>query len=941
MGLKSSIPSFDFIAFDLETTGLDAMRDEIIEIAAVRFAQGEVAERFQCFVRPVRPVPTFIKQLTGITDAQLADGVPVAEALARLDEFLGEAIIVGHNVGFDLGFHEEARSRLHLTPRAYRYLDTLTLSRIYQPFLDSHKLESVAQSHGLTIERAHRAIDDAEATGHVLLKLLELMHTMPLATNARLQELARLATDGSELAWLLEQTTDHQRKHALMTKQPQAKEFAPANAIEHDMPGGRFYALEDVFGEGGLFAQVFEGYEHRPGQVQMASAVEQAQHNGECLLVEAGTGVGKSLAYLVPAIQFAERNHTRVVVSTNTKNLQEQLFHKDLPAIRSAVDVPFRAVLLKGRENYLCPRKWHETTVTMRNVSPWEAGGLLDLMVWAEQTQTGDVSENSSFSRKRYGGLWKRLAADRHFCQGKRCSHYKQCWLMDVRQRSEDAHIIIVNHSLLLADVMGGNTTLGDYEHLVIDEAHNLPDAASNHLGVSLSWADVSAFFGQLSSARARWQGGTIPLFKAAVVKCGLPEQKKDALQKAAEAIEALLQQREEEVRQLFVEAGSVCAHAGSYGKLRLRDMSEHAFLVPALQSFETIFAELERRLGNLRESLANTSAQLFGEQDAHLSRLDAARQRCGEFREALEPFLSTDYDDHAYWFSSFHAEPNAPNGMLHAAPLNIDDILHEHLYEGLRSLVCTSATLALRGVFKYFSHRVGLDRQENRRELVVPSPFDYAQQCKVLVAGFLPDPKDEKFYAPQALSVLRDLVSQTRVGSMVLFTSHRDLQHAADTLMQPFYEQDILLLAQTHGTSRTSLLNQFRKHGQAVLLGTSSFWEGVDVRGEALSLLALYKLPFQVPSEPIVEAHIERLKRQGHNPFQHYQLPTALLRFRQGIGRLIRSRSDRGVILILDRRVLTKSYGKYFGAISPTPWRATQEPVELLDIVTRFFRSV
>ncbi|MCD4828176.1 MAG: DEAD/DEAH box helicase [Candidatus Cloacimonetes bacterium] len=940
MRLKGSAPLLDFIAFDLETTGLDAMRDEIIEIAAVRFENGEVSKRFNCFVHPSGPVPAFIKQLTGITDAELAGGKPPATAMRELDEFLGESLVVGHNTPFDIGFHDEVRVRLNLAPRAFRTLDTLTLSRIFQPFIDNHKLETVAAACGVEILRAHRAIDDAEATGHVLLYLLAHMHDhVPLAVNVRLLELAALSSDKSELAWLLERVTDHQRRHALLVKQPTAREFAPANAIEHDVPSGKVYPLEAVFGDGGLFAGHFEGYEYRQGQVEMASAVEQALHTGECLLVEAGTGVGKSLAYLVPAIQFAERTQTRVVVSTNTKNLQEQLFHKDLPAIRDAVDVPFHAVLLKGRDNYVCPRKWSELT-PQRGVSPWEAGGLLQLVVWVEQTRTGDISENSSFSRKQYASLWKRLAADRHFCMGKRCSHFKRCWLMDVRRRSEDAHIVIVNHSLLLTDVMGGNTTLGDYKRLVIDEAHNLSDAASHHLGITLSWTDINVFFGQLSSARSRWQGGTLPLFKAAVAKSGIPDDKKQTLQHATEAIEHLIEDGGFELKGLFVNAGSVCEREGSYGKLRLRDMATHAFLQPGLEAAAAMFAELERRLINLRESLATTSAQLFGEQDAHLNRLDGTVQRCGEFRVSLEPFLQPDFDDHAYWLSSFNAEQDAPNGMLHAAPLNIDEILNERLYDRLETLVCTSATLALRGVFKYFAHRVGLDRQENRRELVVPSPFDYTKQCRVLVAGFLPDPKDD-FFRPQALAVLRDLIGQTRTGSLVLFTSHRDLQNAADFLAQPLYEQDIMLLAQRRGTGRTSLLNQFRRHDSSVLLGTSSFWEGVDVRGAALSMLALYKLPFQVPSEPIVEAHIERLKRQGLNPFQHYQLPTALLRFRQGVGRLIRSRSDRGVILILDRRVLTKSYGHYFNEISPTPWRATQDPIELLDIVTAFFRSL
>ncbi len=354
-------------------------------------------------------------------------------------------------------------------------------------------------------------------------------------------------------------------------------------------------------------------------------------------------------------------------------------------------------------------------------------------------------------------------------------------------------------------------------------------------------------------------------------------------------------------------------------------------------------FVTIEQRLGGLRDVLNTLSQQRFAGLDTQIERLNGARQRCTEFLDSLETFCEPDFENRAYWFSSFQAaDPDTPNGMLNAAPLNIDDILDDQLFSRVSSLVCTSATLALRGSFKYFTHRVGLDRRETLRELVVPSPFDYEEQCRVAVAGFLPDPtKDEKFFHAQALSLLRDLIIRARVGSMVLFTSHRDLLAAADYLAQPLYEQDIPLLVQRDNAGRTALLNQFRNHGSSVLLGTSSFWEGVDVRGEALSLLVLYKLPFQVPSEPIVEAHCERLQRQGLTPFMHYQLPTALLRFRQGMGRLIRSRADRGVVLILDNRVLTKTYGRYFEEITPTRLRRATQPIELLDHVAGFFRSI
>jgi DNA polymerase III epsilon subunit-like protein len=346
--------SSDFVAFDLETTGLDAVRDEIIEIAAVRFVEARPPSATTALCVP--SARTRVHQAAH-WHYRRRSGPRAAPARspAWAGRFLGESLVVGHNVGFDIAFHDESRIRCSLTPRFYRTVDTLALARIYEPFTDNHRLETLTTAHGIAIERAHRAIHDAEATGRLLIALAtHISEDVSLDVNMRVLELVRTAGDETDLPLLLEEITDHQRRYALLKKQPARHAFAPANAVEHDVPSGKQYTMEQIFGQ--LFASAFPGYEYRPGQVQMATAVEQALHAGECLTVEAGTGVGKSLAYLAPAIQFAERNHTRVVVSTNTKNLQEQLFHKDLPAFRDAVDIPFLAVLLKGRENYLCRR---------------------------------------------------------------------------------------------------------------------------------------------------------------------------------------------------------------------------------------------------------------------------------------------------------------------------------------------------------------------------------------------------------------------------------------------------------------------------------------------------------------------------------------------------------------------------------------------------------
>jgi len=505
--------------------GFDFTDNEIIEIGAVRFIEGEKKEEFSLFIKPRGKVPTFIKQLTHITDEQLASGDSLKNGLNKLITFLEDDIVVCHNKQFDLGFINRKLELNDLPRLKNKEIDTLDLSRIYLPFTTNHKLETLANYFQVGLDKAHRAIYDAEATGMILLKIIDFIdNNIPLQLNFKLLEISQYAE--YDVSFFLEKVVAHQKKYALLSKKSADFKFHSRNHIYHKPARPRDYNVEEIFEEQGVFAGKFENYEIRNGQIQMAHAVTSAFRDLEYLLVEAGTGVGKSLAYLLPAIRHSIAENTKVIISTNTKNLQEQLFYKDLPAVRDHLDLPFSVTLLKGRRNYLCQSKWQEALFDVPGTfSQIEAVGLMNLLIWQHFTKTGDISENSSFNSRKDNLIWKKLMADRHFCHGKRCQFYTSCYLMDIRKKAENSNLVIINHHLLLADMNSDNSALGSYEYLIIDEAHNLPHLAPSELGLSLSYADFNNFFQQLFAIRNKYQSGILPAMKADVKKSKIEKQ--------------------------------------------------------------------------------------------------------------------------------------------------------------------------------------------------------------------------------------------------------------------------------------------------------------------------------------------------------------------------------------------------------------------------------
>jgi len=944
---KAQVPSIhnvlEFIAIDTETTGLYPDKDDIIEIAAVKYRNGTEIERFNSFVKPTKVVPHYIEYLTHITPAELKNAPLISSVLPKLKSFVGESVIVGHNTKFDLDFINAKFIQLNELPFLNQWWDTSELSRIYLPFASNHKLTTMCETFQIEEFQAHRAINDAIATAELFIKLVDYAIAHHSVTvNARILELSRQAQQESNLNSLMEILVDYQRKYALIGHQPIPVKQIAHNIIEHKCLHPLVYNQTDIFKENGILHGNFEQYEFRAGQLDMANCTEAAFNDSTYLLVEAGTGVGKSFAYLIPALQFSYSKGKKVVVSTNTKNLQEQLFNKDLPVLTRILQIPFKAVLVKGRENYICERKWDELlSEQSRGLTSYEAGAMLHLIIWKLNTTTGDITENSSFNRNQFSIIWRKLCSDRHFCSGRKCPNFTRCYVMKLRKSIEDASLVIVNHSLLLADLQSDHVTLGEYEHLIIDEAHNIMQTAARQLGIELSYAELINQVNQLSKVYRKHNVAFVDQIDKTLQRSVIPEANKDHIRFICKGIEEIIETHRQAITDLFVFVGEQCSGHDTFGKLRIKTTDQLPELFDKLQTIINFWKDMLKQIHALNNVFTSLSSQQMPSYDLIMDKIQGIEQRAVETENDLLKLFNPDLEYYAYWLEAGQkTDKNIPSSVLCYAPIEVDTHLNNLIYKNVPCIIFTSATMALRNSFKFFNHQSGLSLVESKqiKEKVVESPFDYARQSKLMVAGFLPQPND-KYFLPQALDLIEMICDSAPVGTLTLFTSYKDLDAAYNKLNENLYQKNRPLFAQGKWSSRTALLDEFRKHKNAVLLGTSSFWEGIDVQGESLSLLILFKLPFQVPTEPIVEAYIEKLEKENKDSFMHYILPNALLRLRQGFGRLIRSKTDTGVVIIIDPRVTTKRYGHFFQEVLPASSIIMDDPLQMQSAISDFFK--
>ena len=897
-----------YVALDLETTGLDAARDSIIEVGAVRFQGDRILDRFATLVNPLRSIPLRITQITGIRTADVAGAPTIEQVLPELLAFVGSevAAVVAHNVSFDLGFLRTAG--VNFGRPAY---DTFELATILLPGMASYNLGELCRSLSITLVDAHRALDDAEASARLFWRMQERARALSAST------LKLILTGARDVEWPCTQffadaaaanvpiqvdavpvAADAPRPddHSIV---PETADDGATTPVSVDVVSGLFAA------DSPLATLMGDTFEVRSGQIEMATQVMKALNEGDHLLIEAGTGTGKSLAYLLPAALWTITNHQRTVIATNTIALQDQLLSKDIPqlqALLAAAGYPIpQAALLKGRQNYICTRRlhaWH----TGKRLTSQELTLLAKVLVWLPTTRTGDVSEIFLFGPVEKA-LWTRICSDAATCSEERCGEHD--FYVQARRRAESAHLLVVNHALLLADLVADGRVLPPYAHLIVDETHRLEEAATDQLTFRVEWPLVQTTLRRISTdgdlaaqvQRTAAERRLVPVLELLPTIAAGAQRTGVRMGEFAERLTAFARSRDE----LRQEAG-YSQRLALDGALRSQ---------PAWSQVEIEWDHAGSHLRSLVEAMAVMVQQLDEARwwqaepgAALLSEVRATHDALAELARRLDDIVLHPGGSHSDSVAWMEVNDSASGVVLATAPLAVNDLIEHGLVHARRSAIFTGATLRTGSGFRFIRERLGL---WDVNIATVESPFDYRRSTLLYLPSDMPLP-NQPHYQQSVEQAVIEAAHASSGRTLVLFTSYQQLRATADAIRAPLDKLGITVLQ--HGqSSRQRLLREYRETEKAVLLGTRSFWEGIDLPGDELCCLLIARLPFAVPSDPLVAAR----SAEFEDPFQDFTVPDAVLRFRQGFGRLIRRTTDRGVVVVLDSRVWRKEYGQAF----------------------------
>lgn len=712
--------------------------------------------------------------------------------------------------------------------------------------------------------------------------------------------------------------------------------------------------LENIFGPNGRLAAQFDAYEDRPQQRIMAAQVLGCFVNGGITLIEAGTGTGKSLAYLIPALLWARENNEKVIISTYTINLQEQLLTKDIPLARKALDWDFSVALVKGWSNYLCLQKLKQVQKEQEQqlLFPEVTHMLSAIIRWAETTTDGSKADLGFLPGD---DVWEMVCAESDLCTRSRCPYFQDCFYFRARKKIQDAVVLVCNHHLVFADmavrrVMGFDTdraVLPRYYHIIFDEAHHIEDVATDYLGVQVTQLGISRLLNRIYGVRRSVTTGLAGRILRALGN-DLSETEQELAQCLQWDIPAAIRRVSDETQYLFGQLRRFCA-ADSDG-------SEDGYLVvnpdSAVNTVYSVdvydsFARWQEGMESLLAAMDRVVESLDGSDldDGEIlgNEAKALRNRVRDIKAALKFLYNADAENYVFWLEL--GGKNRSMVKFCAAPIVIAEELQSSLLQHLVSIVCTSATLTVAGQFNYLIDSLGLRSLNNGLAVpepltgvVIDSPFDYEKQALLCIPQDLPDPNAADA-SIELVAYLLDVLPITKGRAFVLFTSYAVLEQVYRELEHMLPGLGINIVKQGDAP-RHILLQEFLSKDPAVLLGTDSFWEGVDVPGEALSCVVITRLPFRVPTEPVTSARIAEFERQGRNPFREYMLPQAVLKFKQGFGRLIRTKTDRGVVIVCDPRITSRWYGQQFLRSLPKCRVVTGERSQTLDAIHRWFNE-
>ncbi|WHZ01516.1 ATP-dependent DNA helicase DinG [Neobacillus sp. YX16] len=930
-----------FVVVDLETTGNNPKKgDKIIQFAAVVIEEGKITESFSSLINPKRSIPAFIEELTHIDDEMVKDSPLFAEIAPKVNSLLEGAYFVAHNVLFDLSFLQEELIQAGFEGFYGSVLDTVEMARIIFPTADGYKLSDLAVREDLQHDRPHQADSDAQVTAELFLILVNRLLQLPVLTLNQLSQLSGgLKSDLQQLIdeIILEIDPSSQKWHeyveiwnTLALKKIQSHSSSTSRQFKDDY---QFPLSEEEKMK--MVSKGFTSYEKRIGQFQMMNGVYQAFLSGMHTLIEAGTGVGKSLGYLLPVAYFAKESRLPVVVSTHTIQLQEQIIQNEIPLLTKILPFEVKSVLLKGRNHYISLEKFalslleendnYDTTLTK-----------MQILVWLTETNTGDRDELNLSS----GGniFWNKIKNEQTIFAMNKLWQEKDFYLR-AKNEAQDADIIITNHSLLLSNLSAEKTFMPEFDYAIIDEAHHFEKVASQYFGRTLDYLTTRLLLSQFGQNDQRLLFHELEsILDALIANKGNLTPTIKINQLAAD----LSYEMDEFFKLTALYAKSSTPERRGINRAKVRFLREKGgkeknALFHSAERFAFLLKDLRNAISERLELIKNHKENLTSKQRGKMEEIISFSNEIEELRNTVQDCFIKESNDVKWIEIDFRSQQNVTT--FYAQPAFVAASLRERFFSVKSGVVLTSATLTINNSFDYMINEMGLVK-ETTLTMNIPSPFDYKNQVKLLIPEDLPEVNATGLedYVIAITEHIITVAEATKGRMLILFTAHDMLKKTYELIKESGFLNDYAMIAQgiTSG-SRSRLTRNFKRYEKAILLGTSSFWEGIDIPGEDLSCLVIVRLPFSPPDEPLTEAKCQIIKQQGGNAFTEYSLPEAILRFKQGFGRLIRSDKDRGIMMVFDKRIISAKYGKDFlKSIPPVPMKKGNID-ELVEIIYKW----
>ncbi|KGX87939.1 ATP-dependent DNA helicase DinG [Pontibacillus litoralis] len=910
-----------FVVVDLETTGHAPKKgDKIIEVGIVLIQGGQIVDQFKSFVNPEQPIPAFITQLTSITDDDVKGAPLFTEIADTIISMCEGAYFVAHHAEFDLGFLNHAVQDARGFTLQMPVIDTVELARIFMPQAPGYKLSQLSDYLHMKHSNPHRALSDATVTGEIFIQLLHKGKQLPYETIDQLMRLqGKLKSDMGDIfqSWLnekafaIEERSDLEIVRGLALKRVEDDAEVNEDSMELSTEGFAPF-LEEVLRPGGQLEQTLHTFEERPGQREMATTIYDAYQSQQHGLVEAETGTGKSLAYLLPSIYEAITTKSSVMISTYTTQLQTQLLDKEIPMLQQALPCSFRSALLKGKQHYLSLQKFeYELFSTYLDNYDIVLTKCM-ILVWLTETTTGDVDEIQLPSS---GAIfWRKISAEAEGYPNPKSPWFMKSFYQRAKKQAEKAHIVITNHSLLCTDIIHQYGLVQSYPKVIIDEAHHLEKVAAKHFGLKLDYVSLQYLLnGMGGNNPGEWMHSLLTANTHIALKV--------SIRKWDGCIQSIKEEADDLFRYLFTYVSKQ-----RDANISFNDVGRYQYRYEPAKESSRVWSTVKEMAGRLTFQLKDAITML--EQCKQGIHTQEDSEETSKWLEDIQMYVDRIRDtiDAMYYLLVDEGEPlvkwieleaqGAKNAVfLYSEPIEVGPLLKEAFFEHKESVVLTSATLTMNESFAFMLERLGLSKEETIQRKIA-SPFNYNEQVQLLVPNDFPSIKghNQEDFIHATCEAIYSLATLTKGRMLVLFTSYEMLKKTYYVMKEFMDIDEFMLIAQgVSSGSRTRLIKNFQAFDHAILFGTSSFWEGVDIPGDDLTSLVIVRLPFQPPNHPVYQAKAEKIKGQEKNPFMALSLPNAVIRFKQGFGRLIRSSTDRGLVFVCDDRLMKAKYGKYF----------------------------